>query len=243
MNMLSISHVPTTVKRGDLKRDSKKRGVQQAQIGLREQNKLDKLQRIKSAAKALFAERGFDAATTREIAKRAHVGLGTLFNYADDKRDLVFLIFIEELDALTDRAFSDIDAAQTLANQLASAFAHYYREFAGNPVLSRILLQELTFYSSGRLAADFQHSRRRTISFIEKLVREAQYRKRIRDDVDAEFISLSLFFVYAGAVRWWIAGENPDPEAGMARLQQLLELQMSGLDTRADSPRAAQRRR
>ena len=29
------------------------------------------------------------AATMRQIAKRAHVGLGTLFNYAQDKRDLV----------------------------------------------------------------------------------------------------------------------------------------------------------
>mgnify|MGYP000601076020 CR=1 FL=1 len=40
----------------------------------------------------------FHAPTTRAIAGRAHVGLGTLFNYADDKRDLVFLIFNEEND-------------------------------------------------------------------------------------------------------------------------------------------------
>ena len=36
----------------------------------------------------------------RQIAKRAHVGLGTLFNYAEDERDLVFLIFNEELNAV-----------------------------------------------------------------------------------------------------------------------------------------------
>ncbi len=43
-------------------------------------------------------------ATLRQIATRAHVALGTLFNYAQDKRDLVFLIFNEELSPLTDEA-------------------------------------------------------------------------------------------------------------------------------------------
>ena len=69
--------------------------------GLRERNKIEKLQRITAAARDLFIEKGFDETTTREIAQRAHVGLGTLFLYATDKRDLLFLICTEELEALT----------------------------------------------------------------------------------------------------------------------------------------------
>src|ERR1700721_3809166 len=75
-----------------------------SEIGLREQNKLEKSQRIRIAARELFSKHGYDSATLRQIAKRAHVGLGTVFNYAQDKRDLVFLIFNEELAAVTDRA-------------------------------------------------------------------------------------------------------------------------------------------
>lgn len=201
--------------------------------GRRERNKLDKLQRIKASAKALFAEHGFDRATTRAIAKRAHVGLGTLFNYADDKRDLVFLIFIDELDRLADEAFGSVDPRQPLIEQLEAAFAHYYRGFGGNARLARILLQELTFYSHGRLAADFQRSRSRTVGFIEQLVARAQRDGRIRADVDTAFIALSIFFIYSGAVRWWIAGDRPRPKRGIAELRRLLELHIGGLTLRA----------
>jgi AcrR family transcriptional regulator len=198
-------------------------------MGLREQNKLDKLQRIKAAAKDLFAQLGFDAATTRAIARHARVGLGTLFNYADDKRDLVFLIFIEELDRITDRAFSSVDSRRPLLDQLITAFAFFYREFGANPILSRILLQELTFYSQGRLAADFQNSRERTVGFIERLVANAQRDKHIRGDIDAGFIALSVFFIYAGAVRWWIADDKPTAKTGIAELKRLLQLHITGL--------------
>ena len=67
------------------------------ELGLREQHKLEKRQRIRAAVRELFSRHGYETATLRQIAKHAHVALGTLFNYAQDKRDLVFLIFNEEL--------------------------------------------------------------------------------------------------------------------------------------------------
>ena len=219
------------------------RAVADAGPGLRERNRLDKLSRIKSAARDLFNELGFDRATTRAIAERAHVGLGTLFNYADDKRDLVFLIFNEELDRITDSAFAAVAPRRPLAEQLASAFGVFYREFAANPTLSRILLQELTFYSKGRLAGDFQRSKRRTIGLIEKLVVCAQREGQIRTGEDAAFIALSIFFLYSGAVRYWIAAPRPNPGKGIEELRRLLDTHFRGLrDVRAARPATAQRR-
>jgi AcrR family transcriptional regulator len=199
-------------------------------MGLRERNKLDKLQRIKAAARELFTERGFERATTRAIARRANVGLGTLFNYADDKRDLVFLIFIEELDRITDLAFEAIDPRRPVLEQLVRAFGFFYRGFGANPTLSRILLQELTFYSHGRLAADFQRSRRRTVGLIGRVVARAQRERRLRASVDPELIALSIFFLYSGAVRWWIAGGRPAARSGIAGLRKLLALHLAGLE-------------
>ncbi len=45
----------------------------------------------------MFIAKGFDDTTTREIAQRASVGIGTLFIYADNKRDLLFLVANDEL--------------------------------------------------------------------------------------------------------------------------------------------------
>ena len=206
--------------------------------GLRERNRLDKLARIKSAARDLFNELGFDRATTRAIAARAHVGLGTLFNYADDKRDLVFLIFNEELDRITDSAFAAVDPCRPLGEQLASAFGVFYREFAANPTLSRILLRELTFYSHGRLAGDFQRSKRRTIGFIRQLIASAQRDGRIRAGEDPATIALSIFFLYAGAVRYWIAATRPNPKKGIEELRRLLEIHLSGVTAPRHAPAA-----
>ena len=77
---------------------------QEKTFGLRERNKLDKLHRIKEAATELFMQKGFDDTTTRAIALRAGVGLGTVFVYAPTKRDLLFLIINEELQAVVDRS-------------------------------------------------------------------------------------------------------------------------------------------
>ena len=69
--------------------------------GQREKNKIEKLQRIREAARELFVKKGFDETTTREIAARAGVGIGTVFTYAENKRDLLFLVANDDLDEVT----------------------------------------------------------------------------------------------------------------------------------------------
>ncbi len=204
------------------------------QPGLRERNKLDKLERIKVAAAELFAEKGFDAATTREIAKAAGVGLGTLFLYAEDKRDIVFLIFNDELDRITDEAFASADPAAPLDVQLSAAFSVFYRAFSKNVPLARILLKELVFFSRGMQAQRFHEGRTRTINCITKLVEDALKSGKIRADEKPEFISRNIFYLYAGAVRWWIVAERPSPARGIADLKRVLALQLRGLQAAAE---------
>jgi len=61
-------------------------------LGRRERNKQEKLVRITSAARELFAEHGVDDVTTQQIADRADVGSGTLFLYAKTKAELLLLV-------------------------------------------------------------------------------------------------------------------------------------------------------
>ena len=202
-------------------------------MGLREKKKLETRERIRAAAAELFTRHGYGAATMRQIAARAHVGLGTLFNYAADKRDLVFLIFNEELNAITDVALAAPRAGQPLAAQLAAVFAVHYRWLAAKPELARILLQELTFYSSGKQAATFHAIRGRLIGGVEALVRAAKENGEICSRESAELIARHVFFTYSASLRWWIAGPDPDPEAGIRDLKRLLTLQVEGLKARA----------
>jgi AcrR family transcriptional regulator len=198
-------------------------------VSAREKKKLQTRERIRAAAAELFTDRGYGAATMREIAKRAHVGIGTLFNYAEDKRDLVFLIFNEELNAITDVALAAPRPGERLVEQLLAVFRVHYRWLGSKPALARILLQELTFYSSGKQASTFLGIRNRLIDGIEDLVRKAQAAGKVTTREKPDVIARHIFFVYSASLRWWIAAPNPDPQKGVAELRRLLKLQFEGL--------------
>ena len=124
-------------------------------LGQREKNKADKLRRIKEAARELFIAKGFDDATTREIALNAGVGIGTVFIYADNKRDLLFLVANDELEEMTARAEASIREDASLLQNLLSIFRRHYEFFARQPELSRLMLCEMIFYDAGRQALRF----------------------------------------------------------------------------------------
>ena len=204
-------------------------GNKKGRVGTREKKKLATRDRIRAAASELFARHGYAAATMRQIAKRAHVGLGTLFNYAEDKRDLVFLIFNEELNATTDVALAAPRPRDAVVDQLTAVFKAHYDWLATQPELARILLQELTFYSSGKQAATFHSIRKRLIDGVEDLIRKAQQEKKITSKENPALIARHIFFVYSASLRWWIASPKPDPKQGVAELRRLLKLQFEGL--------------
>src|SRR5262245_8832699 len=54
---------------------------------------------IRAAARKLFLRHGFDDTSTREIAERAKVAVGTLFNYFSSKEALALAIAAESFAA------------------------------------------------------------------------------------------------------------------------------------------------
>ena len=199
--------------------------------GLRERNKIEKLQRITAAARDLFIEKGFDETTTREIAQRAHVGLGTLFLYATDKRDLLFLICTEELEALTDDAFDRIPEKDRLIDELIYIFGFYYRYFAEQPRLSKYVLRELTFFVSGVQGQRFQENRHRVISFLADHIARAKQRGLVRQATDPRTVGWVAFAVYQAEIREWLLDSTPDPETGLQSLRRALDVVIEGCDS------------
>ncbi|NPD66556.1 TetR/AcrR family transcriptional regulator [Lichenicola cladoniae] len=196
---------------------------------LREENKQDKLQRIRAAARKLFGEQGFDLTTTREISVAAHVGLATLFLYARDKRDLLFLACNDDLAALTERAFFGLDDEAELADQLASAFRHFFVLYGENRRLYRDLLRELTFYTHGQQSVRFQAIRAATVGEIERLIRQARKRGEINSVAGDAMAAQIIFYIFAAEVRRWLGEEEVSAEAGAEGLERLLKVVIDGL--------------
>jgi len=196
--------------------------------GQREKNKIEKLQRIAEAARELFVQRGYDETTTREIAIRAGVGIGTVFTYAENKRDLLFLIANDDLEEITRKAESGVrDSASCLEN-LLGFFRHHYRFFAQQPELSRLLLREMTFYDSGRQANRFQRTREKNIRIVGEIVRIAAANRTIHSPEDPEFIGWVAFCIFQVELRRWLMSKKLNLADGMARLERALRLCMAG---------------
>lgn len=198
-------------------------------LGLRERNKIDKLRRIKDAARELFLSKGFDDTTTREIALRAGVGIGTLFIYADNKRDLLFLVANEELAETTSKAKSSVGDDISCLQNLLNVFRHHYRFFGRQPQLSRLMLREMMFYDEGRQADQFRATRERIISLVVSIIDQAKAAGMLRSSEDPAFIGWVVFCIYQVELRRWLATKPLDVDEGIASLRRALELFMRGL--------------
>lgn len=197
-------------------------------LTVRERNRRDKLQRITAAARALFVEKGFDETTTREIAQRANVALGTLFLYATDKRDLLFLICTDELEALTDKAFDAVPQENRLIDELIHIFEFYYGYFAEQPGLSKYILRELTFFVSGVQGQRFQSNRHRVISQLVEHLKGAKARRLLQDGADPADVGWVVFAIYQAEIREWLIDPAPDPADGLESLRRALNVALDG---------------
>src|SRR5262245_10568047 len=98
---------------------------------------------ILDAATRVFASKGFNRATIRDVAQTAGVADGTIYNYFANKTDLLFGL----LDRLNDTARRPASLAQAVEASFPEFFRAYLRERVealwSNAELFRAVLPEL----------------------------------------------------------------------------------------------------
>lgn len=205
--------------------------------GLRERNKIERLRRIRQAAHDLFVDKGFVEATMRDIAERADVGFGTLFRYASDKRDLLFLLCIDEFEGVVRQSFANADAGGPLLNQLLRAFGHFFRFFAAHPEISRDLMREMAFYAKGTHAARVQAIVHDTEAGIAALVDRAKQSRQIATSHESNTVARLLFDIYKSECRRFLKDEVLSVRKGLANLRRVLVIVIEGLQPLQQKPR------
>jgi AcrR family transcriptional regulator len=207
--------------------------VKAKKVGVRERSKLERQDRIMMVARKLFAENGYDATTLRQVAERAGLGLGTLFNYISDKRDLIYLVFNKDVSVVTDVSLAAPRPWQSFNENILAMIEPNYRLFGSEPVLSRILLSEVLQHTPGFHLAEHIGIRTRFIKGMQEVVAGAQQTGEIGSTESPELIARHIFFSYSAALRWWLAAsENPDWRSGMRDFAVILNLQTTGLGLR-----------
>ena len=123
--------------------------------GLRAQVAATKQTHILRAASAVFAQKGFHAATIRDVARAAGVADGTIYLHFENKGALLMGLFAQ----MAEEVRSGIDPASLAGldarGQLREALAHPLRAMqAGQLELVRVVLSEALVNSE--LAAQFR---------------------------------------------------------------------------------------
>lgn len=208
--------------------------VLDAAPSVRERNKAERRRRVVAAARAVFSERGYEDATTREIATRAGVAVGTVFVYARDKRDLLMTIVNDDLEAVTDESFARVDDGERpLLEKLITLFEPRYRYWVRDPELSTFALHETAAARVRDVPSEterFYRRRHRMIGKIAELVAAEQRAGRLGTPDTPEAIALFLFGTYLAHARFWLSERDPDVADGIARLRRQLQIAMNGLN-------------
>ncbi len=192
-------------------------------LGRREANKRDKLLRIRRAARNVFISKGFEAATVREVAAAAEVAFGTVFLYAKDKQDLLFLLFEDDLAKLSEQAFHKVDRSMPFVEQLVTYFAEFYIFFTKTPQLSRDMLREITFHAglvATRLWAGVQSQERH----IAELIAYGQAKGRVNSDFDPHVLAHIIFSLHRTQLRFCLDEDEPSVSKSLESLRQQFEV-------------------
>ena len=101
---------------------------QRERSGRREQNKAENRTALLKAARAVFAEMGFGAASVRDIVRRTDLASGTFYNYFKDK-DEIFEAVVGELTGELLKRHNNGRAKATTAEAFFHAHYAVYFDF------------------------------------------------------------------------------------------------------------------
>lgn len=180
------------------------------------------------AAIHLFAQRGFSATTTAQIAKEAGVSEGTIYKYFTSKKDLLTNLMMPLLTHIRDNFFANLDLTASL-DQLVNRIIENRLAFAKNNIdLIKILLQEmLTKNDFGKTFQSLAAGDNGLLAKVAKL--QAAY-----PEINPHLSSPQIIRIFVGPLTAYIGqaelfGIEMDQEAD---LQLIHEQIMAGLTTR-----------
>lgn len=169
-------------------------------------------ERLLVVAREVFAEKGVEAAPLEEIARRAGVGIGTLYRHFPTRLDLVGAIYLDEVDALV-RTAADLAKHRDPLDALRRWLERFVDYVATKRGLAGAL-EEL------RRSGAFAGNQVRINTALGSLIEAGQKAGEIRPDVQAPDVVRAL-----GGI--CMLGERTVPERAQTR--RIIELLVDGL--------------
>jgi len=181
-------------------------------------------ERILEVAQELFAAKGFEATTTRDIAREAGIGVGTLFNYFPTKEAVVVSLVAAAVDGTHQRCATEQARTESLEEELFTFVAAGLRKL--KPLrrnISAVLETVLSPLVADTAGDDTQSLRASHLEAVNRIA-------RLHGFHDLTPMALHLYWaLYTGLLLFWANDQSPRQEDTLALLDQSLEMFVSWL--------------
>ena len=171
-------------------------------------------EKVLAAAREAFAEGG-EATALEEIARRAGVGIGTLYRHFPTRQALLEAVYVDEVEEVC-RSAAELDGAEPW-----EALSGWFERFIGYLATKQALAGELLKYVD-RDAQVFQASRAALFTAGEPLLTRAQEAGVVRPDVEI------------GEVIQMVIGIAKIPAADPRQTEHIVRIALDGLRYRPE---------
>ena len=226
--MVAKKRLKTSAK--PIKRSVKSPKVKSRPAGRRAQSKQAIREGIVKAALSLFQTSGFDATTTKAIARKAGIAEGTVFNYFKSKDDIALHFFEQEVDQAMAAVRANPRLRKAPLEEKLFTLVHSQLEFLApyERFIGTALIHALKPASPlGPFSHRAQALRHRYLGFVEELIEESIPKHR---HSPLTFLAPEVFWIYyLGALLYWLYDSSEGKQNTLAFLDRSLSIGVSML--------------
>ena len=220
----------TAKKRPPTKAKPRSGAAAKSPVGRRAQSKEAIRKRIVTAALSLFQTKGFDATTTKAIARKAGIAEGTVFNYFKTKEDIALYFFEQEVDQAMAAVRENPRLRKAPLEEKLFTLVHSQLEFLApyERFIGAALIHALKPASPlGPFSHRAQELRHRYLGFVEELIEESIPKHR---HSPLTFLAPEVFWIYyLGALLYWLYDSSEGKQNTLAFLDRSLNIGVSML--------------
>jgi TetR/AcrR family fatty acid metabolism transcriptional regulator len=185
-----------------------------------------KRQLIIDAAIEVFSRNSFQDSTISEIAQKANVAEGTIYQYFRNKEDLFFSIPIDKTKQFYAELELHLEGINGAINKIRKFVWYYLYHLQSNPEYARALMLEMRVNRNFAKTKAFEAYRPLTHRILE-IIKEGQEEGIIRKDFDMYIIRHLILGILEHLVTRWLLREERDDL--LARCNDATELLIQGI--------------
>ena len=160
------------------------------------------------AAKAAFAQLGFEGAIMADIARAAGIAEGTIYKMFASKRELLYTVMTDWYGGFTRDLRRHLEGLEGPEQKLRYLIWHHLSIIEADPALCRVFFREVRVLDDYRGSPVFELNREYT-AFVTRVIEEGVERGDFRDDLPVTLVRDAIFGGLEHHAWSFLAGQRP----------------------------------